>query len=67
MTTWLYLGIFIFLNVVVWIGLERINRHLAEITRQLGTAVALLDRLNQNAGPVRRQAGAPPDREGERI
>ncbi|MFB3818834.1 MAG: hypothetical protein ACE147_14315 [Candidatus Methylomirabilales bacterium] len=49
MTTWLYLAIFVFLNVVVWIGLERINRHLAEITRQLGTAVSLLDQLNQDA------------------
>ncbi len=53
MTAWLYLGIFVFLNVVVWLGLERIHRHLAEINRQLASAVSLLGELARDSRAMR--------------
>lgn len=67
MTTWLYLAIFVFLNVVVWIGLERINRHLVELTRQLATAVSLLDRLSRDAAAARSKLDRLPDRERDPV
>jgi hypothetical protein len=66
-TAWLYLAIFIFLNVVVWIGLERINRHLADITRQLSTTVSLLDRLAQDAAAARSKLDRLSEGERDRV
>lgn len=49
MTAWFYLIVFVLLNVFLFVGMQRINRHLAEISRELKTAVHLLTELNSHA------------------
>jgi hypothetical protein len=47
---WFYLIVFVFLNVFIWLGMQKINRHLATMSQQLGTAVRLLAQLNTQLG-----------------
>lgn len=53
MTAWFYLVVFILLNVFLYLGMQRINRHLSAIGRQLETAVQLLAQLNDRAAMAR--------------
>jgi hypothetical protein len=50
-TAWVYLIVFLLLNVFIWRGMERITRHLARMSGQLDTLVSLITKLtDQLAG-----------------
>ncbi len=61
MSEWFYAAVFLLLNVFIFCAMQRINRHLAAMSRQLEAAVGLLVELNSHVKGLRQRASGIPE------